>query len=124
MRFVPMLVAAGLAGSAAAEEFNPPLPAWAPGAARRICEAYRDEPLSLERLADLLGRPVTERSLERDDRMMRARFVLESRDVVTVVTSLFGTDRQRVVLIGASRRSEAQPIPTYAVSVAPDCTLA
>ncbi|MDQ4059725.1 MAG: S8 family serine peptidase [Pseudomonadota bacterium] len=128
MRFVPMLAAAAAAvtAPAVAQDLSKALPGWAPEAARRICEAYRHEPLSLERLVALLGQPVADQSFEREhDQLMRARLVLADGDVVTVVASLFGTERQRVVLIGASRRhAEETPTPVFDISVAPDCTLA
>ncbi len=67
MRFVPMLAAAAAAvtAPAVAQDLSKALPGWAPEAARRICEAYRHEPLSLERLVALLGQPVADQSWRR-----------------------------------------------------------
>ena len=118
--------------SVAAEQATSALPGWAPEAARRICEAQRNElqrselqrgePSSLERLAELLGRPVKEQVLERARGPLRARLVLADGDIVTVMANLSGTERQRVVLIGATpNHPDENATPTFMISVGADC---
>jgi subtilisin family serine protease len=112
--------------AAAADDAASALPGWALKAARRICEAQRDVQrgeASLEKLAELLGRPVREQILERESgTRLRARLILAGGDVVTVMANFSGTDRQRVALIGASPNPpDENPMPTFMVSVGADC---
>jgi hypothetical protein len=101
------------------------VPAWTIEALGRICEAYRGGGApDLGRLAAMLNRPfVSSRFDHEADRAARSRFVDATGLEITVSAALAGTERQRIMIVGARPVEEDRhPIPFFTLSAGADCS--